>query len=686
MNGSQVNLGSHTPSGYFPKKGPTEFVAEVGAADDAPKDVESHKDSRESLERPLVLTSAFFVGLGLCLLVVLLGLSVSKVSYEYAIDKNPMRFALLAATPFLGLFGLFFVIVIFSDIFQIIGPINGVQTNSRFHSAIPPNIEQADKDGFQRPPITIQMPVYKESLNGVIRPTVTSLKEAISHYEQCGGSANIFINDDGLQLLPENEAQERINFYHDNNIGWVARPKHGMDGFIRPGKFKKASNMNYALNISNKVEEKLVVSVNRILGEKNGSYINSQEEEELYSLALEEVLTADGRAMADGNIRIGEYILIVDSDTRIPVDCLLYGAAEMFLSPEVAIVQHSAGVMQVVHDYFENGIAFFTDLIYTSVRFSIGCGEVAPFVGHNSFLRWSAIQSVAMANPAGYAEYWSESHVSEDFDIALRLQIAGMVVRLASYHGDGFKEGVSLTIYDELARWEKYAYGCNELVFNPIYSWLYRGPLTPVFKSFLWSSIQLSSKATIIGYIATYYALASGLPLTLANYFIIGWFNGYLDTFYMESWNIFLSLLVVFSLAGNVCLAILRYRLNERSFFGALLENFKWMPMFCIFFSGISFHVNLALLAQMFRVPMEWGATAKELEKSNFFKEVPRIFTTFKWLYLTVIPCIMGVVYLGFFAPKGWEIQGFTATVPLAVTLGAHVILPVCLLYLLVLK
>ncbi len=60
----------------------------------------------------------------------------------------------------------------------------------------------------------------------------------------------------------------------------------------------------------------------------------------------------------------------------------------MFLSPETAIVQHSTGVMQVAHDYFENGITFFTNLVYTSIRFSIGSGEVAPFVGHNAFLRW----------------------------------------------------------------------------------------------------------------------------------------------------------------------------------------------------------------------------------------------------------------------------------------------------------
>lgn len=69
----------------------------------------------------------------------------------------------------------------------------------------------------------------------------------------------------------------------------------------------------------------------------------------------------------------------------------------------------------------------------------------------------AAVQSVGRQDD-GYIAYWSESHVSEDFDIALRLQIAGNIVRLAAYHNDEFKEGVSLTIYDELQRWEKYAF------------------------------------------------------------------------------------------------------------------------------------------------------------------------------------------------------------------------------------
>lgn len=38
-----------------------------------------------------------------------------------------------------------------------------------------------------------------------------------------------------------------------------------------------------------------------------------------------------------------DYILIIDSDTRIPEDCLLDGASEMEQSPEVGILQHASG-------------------------------------------------------------------------------------------------------------------------------------------------------------------------------------------------------------------------------------------------------------------------------------------------------------------------------------------------------
>ena len=91
-------------------------------------------------------------------------------------------------------------------------------------------------------------------------------------------------------------------------------------------------------------------------------------------------------------------------------------------SPFLLIV--ISDVMQVAHHFFENGIAHFTRRINKCI--SLGCanGEVAPFVGHNAFLRWSAIQDAAFIDPADQIKkIWSESNVSEDFDMALRLQV-----------------------------------------------------------------------------------------------------------------------------------------------------------------------------------------------------------------------------------------------------------------------
>jgi cellulose synthase/poly-beta-1,6-N-acetylglucosamine synthase-like glycosyltransferase len=103
-------------------------------------------------------------------------------------------------------------------------------------------------------------------------------------------------------------------------------------------------------------------------------------------------------------------------------------------------------------------VTWFTNLIYSAITFAVASGDACPFVGHNALLRWRAIQEAASyEDEDGYEKYWSESHVSEDFDMALRLQVAGYSLRYAAYTGDGFKGGVSLTVYDELARWEKYA-------------------------------------------------------------------------------------------------------------------------------------------------------------------------------------------------------------------------------------
>ena len=81
--------------------------------------------------------------------------------------------------------------------------------------------------------------------------------------------------------------------------------------------------------------------------------------------------------------------------------------------------------MQVAHHYFENGIAHFTRRINKCISMACANGEVAPFVGHNAFLRWSALQDAAFVDAAdGVKKIWSETNVSEDFDMALRLQVS----------------------------------------------------------------------------------------------------------------------------------------------------------------------------------------------------------------------------------------------------------------------
>lgn len=673
--------GYSTPAPAFSEK--ANYITSDATEEELEAEKEKAMERPESLKRPVMRTSAVFIGLAMCLTIILLtGVYIGRLVSECLLAGNWVRMALVVPIPVLFCISLFFFQILFSDIFQMIGPIGGNTTNSRYYSCHKPSLNRAYMEGMELPKITIQMPVYKEGMDSVIIPTIRSLQQAVSFYESHGGSATIFINDDGLRAgLTEAQVRQRQDYYHNNNIGWVARPRHnGDEGYVRKGKFKKASNMNFALNFSQRVEKRMQEMVDRKIAATGTDLLDEGEEEELYHTALGQLLDEEPLAWADGDIRVGEILLLVDSDTRVPIDCLLYGAAEMYLSPEVAIVQHSTGVMQITRDFFENGITYFTNLVYSSIRYSIGAGEVAPFVGHNAFLRWRAVQDVGVPEDDDkYIAYWSESHVSEDFDIALRLQMEGNVIRIASYHNDEFKEGVSLTIYDEIMRWQKYGYGVSEMIFHPFHRWIYKGPFTKLFYTFLGSNIMLSSKISVLSYMCSYFALGSALLLTCINYFLIGWIRDELASSYLTSWNVFLALIVVFNGAGPIALGILRYRVGERSLLGAIFENYKWMPLMTIFFGGISWHISLALLAHLFHIDMQWGSTSKEKVDSNFFQEIPKIFKTFWSMYVFIFIMVGVMVYLGVFASPDWAITDFSAIVPLALNLVFHAISPLAL-------
>lgn len=76
-----------------------------------------------------------------------------------------------------------------------------------------------------------------------------------------------------------------------------------------------------------------------------------------------------------------------------------------------------------------------------------------------------------------------------------------------------------------------------------------------------------------MAYVGTYYAIGSAWILTLANYLLIGWYNGHLDHYYIDSFKIYFSIVLVFNGLGNVALAVLRYRIEEKSLFSARKFN-----------------------------------------------------------------------------------------------------------------
>lgn len=590
----------------------------------------------------------------------------------------------MATTPFLLCVSLFFSLQVIAVISYLVGPVAQFHENSRYYSAIAAKPNAAVD--ARLPHITVQMPVYKESLEETIAPSVFSLKKAMQTYARQGGTSAIFINDDGMQLLSPEEREKRTAFYANHNIGWVARPPHSSesDGFKRAGRFKKASNMNYALALAQSME-KHILELER--ADETDDNDDKALEERALEAVVEEIFEKTGKrwkpwATNAKSIRVGELILIVDSDTIVPEDCLRDAAREMAECPEVAIIQHESDVMQVAHHYFENGIAHFTRRINKCISMACANGEVAPFVGHNAFLRWSALQDAAFVDPAdGLKKIWSETNVSEDFDMALRLQLKGYIIRWVTYSNRGFKEGVSLTADDELNRWQKYSYGCNELIFNPLIQWWRLGPINKQLRVFLWSAAPVHYKISMMAYMFSYYGIAASAVLSVLNYLILG-FALDVDGFYLHSFEIWLACTVVFPLAGNVGFTLLEYRLGQRSLMSSLKENVTWIPFFFFFFGGLSIHLSTALLSHLFSYNMVWGATKKEVERSNFWIEVPRIWKRFWLAFLISAAMIVLMIVLTLpVVPPEWQISGISwaLIVPMAIVSGCHILYPIVL-------
>jgi cellulose synthase/poly-beta-1,6-N-acetylglucosamine synthase-like glycosyltransferase len=241
--------------------------------------------------------------------------------------------------------------------------------------------------------ITIQIPVYKESLQEVMMPTLKSCITSQRYYEKTTGArCNIVICDDGMMAYMKNnfaacemlwetieqtkgrvfklshllnkvprpsrrhlkglssksvyEVFHRMLFYYHYNIGFVARST-----WDRRGKFKKASNLNSHL--------RLVWGAEQVAGAEGTTY-----EEGL----IENSHNSDGSrfTMFGGDISIGHLIIVNDADARMSKEVITKTVPEFLNDKSLGFTQHATKTMddQRGESYYVNMLSAYTDALY----------------------------------------------------------------------------------------------------------------------------------------------------------------------------------------------------------------------------------------------------------------------------------------------------------------------------------
>lgn len=468
--------------------------------------------------------------------------------------------------------------------------------NGRYLSTISTEATVAKdvETGCHLPPVFIHLPVYLEALDATLRPTLLSLRCAVDAYINIGGAATILVMDDGMAFLSVEERERRMEAYTEFGASHVARGMHG-----RAGLFKKASNMNYALLLH--------------------------------------------RPSDDG------LIMIVDSDTRVPEHCISMTVHEFVADSSVSFVQHATTPFthQENGSPFERFLCRFTHQIYWSgILLGVALGDGAPLVGHNAFLRWSAVADACPSHSPN--TFWSEDTVSEDFDMSLRLVTRGGIGRYATYCGEGFQEGVSKTLVDEIHKWRKYTYGVCELIFSPKRSYAY----------VMAEGVPWHHKVSLGLYISSYMAMGLSVPFAI----IEGVMSLAAPSFFtsktcaLHALDVTIASSVTFALFGTGGEIILRIRSSKRRIGVrevvryALAEITK-IPMFVLFFGCLPIHIASSTLSFVLRSRPTWGSTAKDGETQDMTLR-SHAFIVFWPEYLAI--SILGVVYISLaFVIKG---------------------------------
>ena len=367
---------------------------------------------------------SFFLTIGLVAFLLFLAF------WNYTTVGRVIVECILALIAFVGLFwNVYFAV---SSIMKCFIPAKAFQSNTKYCSVIPENkpkhAEWMD--------VTIQIPVYKESLQEVLMPTLKSCMIARDHYAKMSGAkCNIVLCDDGMMAYLKNnfaaaemlwetivatkgkyfklsqllgrvpkpsrrhlkglssqavyEVFHRMLYYYHNNIGFVARST-----FDRRGKFKKASNLNSHLRLTWGAEQ-----------------LREADNMSFEDALIENSHNADGSRfiMFGGDVRIGELQLINDADARMAESVIIKTVPEFLNDKHLGFTQHATKTLddQRRESYYINMLSAYTDALYMGhflLSSILGCHP--PLVGHSIILRSAAVKSCGRIRTLRKAQRW----------------------------------------------------------------------------------------------------------------------------------------------------------------------------------------------------------------------------------------------------------------------------------------
>lgn len=494
---------------------------------------------------------------------------------------------------------------------------------------------------------TIQIPVYTENFEETLKPTIDNVLKCCRNYNEKNKNTkiNVFINDDGLQKISEDEQKKRVNYYNSNcELFYIARPPND-----RQGKFKKASNMNCALQQYFNIKNGNQIANNYWVG--GGCY---------------------------GNFEIGKYIILLDSDSRLSPNCFAYLFAEMEQDPNLGFLQIKTKAMKVANNLWENAISHFTNALY-SVNFFYSCsnGFPSPLVGHNCLLRWDAMIHVEKElngyhkRPICTWKVWDETRVSEDFVMSLTMQSLGYYGKYIMYDC-GMMEGVSLTILDEIVKLKKFMFGILEIMFYPITEWYKKGITTHLFHQLLLTEhITFATKYALMSYIGSYFAVMMSPMFTLLYFFAMFLFSNIRYTFYFVENPEFVLLccVIIFLVLSFLSNVIVRLKHGFYFNFWELIweELFYGIFLTC-FFGGLSYHLCIMFVIYFLKLNAVWGTTNKELQKITgltFIYEHKKMYVVYGILFAFV--CWVNIYYNSEF---------FRLSIPIYAMIFMHCIFP----------